>query len=101
MQTITLCRQVTNLLSELAFRHRLTTELDVECVCARQTRSVQNAHSPVAVVNYVNVDVTSARAANVARHVTVASVGSVNIDDTFLADRYCRSYSICRKQVNK
>jgi len=83
----------------VAFRHWLTTKLDVECVRARKTWSVQDADSSVTIVNDVDVNITSACTANVTRHVTVASVGCVYVDNALLANRYCCPYSIYREQV--
>jgi len=93
------CR--TYLLCELSLRNWLSTKLDVECVSAGETRSIKDADSPIAIVNDVDVDITATCTANVTRHVAIAGLRSVYIDDTFLADRYRCSYAICQQQVNE
>lgn len=75
-----------NLLYEVAVRNWLSTEFDVQRVCAGHSRRVQDADSTIGVVDDVNINVAATGAADVARDVTVAGVGSVDVDDAFLTD---------------
>lgn len=76
-------------LCELSLGNRLTAELDVECVGARDTRGIHEADSAIPIINNVNVYITTSVAKDPAGDVTMTCLSSIYCDHTFLVDWDC------------
>ena len=88
-------------MGDLSIGYRLTAELDVERVCSGHTWGVHEAYGTVAVVHNIDVDVGRVVAVDAARHVTVARLRCVHVDDAFLAHRDRSADSIYGGDINK
>ena len=89
---------VTYLLCDLAVGYWLTAELDTERVSTRYSRRVHDTDGTVAIVDDVDVDVTGGVAVDATRHVAVARLRRVDVDDALLAHRDRRADAIWRQR---
>ena len=89
---------VTYLLRDLAVGYWLTAELDTERVSTRYSRRVHDTDGTVAIVDDVDVDVTGGVAVDATRHVAVARLRRVDVDDALLAHRDRRADAIWRQR---
>ena len=88
----------TYLLRDLAVGYWLSAELDTERVSTRYSRRVHDTDGTVAIVDNVDVDVTGGVAVDATRHVAVARLRRVDVDDALLAHRDRRADAICRQR---
>jgi hypothetical protein len=80
----------------------LATKLDVEGIRAGYTRRVSDAHGTMAIVDNVNIDIASSVATDTAGDVTIAGLGGINVNYTFLTDGDGSGYAICiENKLNK